>query len=250
MQFIATDESSKSWKSSDRRCVDKSTTSSSQSSESKLHLDQSFRYSGYNAKADDFRVPGTDNVSSCNDNRLVRNSLKEDLSNILESSLNTSPGKQNDINTIVNRRLFADKDDVLSWGRSGASQRYSTPKGYYEAGFRRTPGARRPTIPCHQNGGLNSNLRPQFLFTSKAEASLVENGSIGKKSSRNHSAFSEKLLDKVQHEPQKGRHDDDDKDRSGVDLIISNLDYNISKNEWKKILTSEFHNVQVCKIVA
>ena len=181
---------------------------------------------------------------ACNGKHAVRNILKEDLSKIVESNHNTSPGKQNGRNTLVNRKLFSDNNDVLSWGRMGASQRYSTPKGYYEAGFRRTPGAHRPSNPCHQNGGhYNKDLRPQFLFTSNAEASLVENGSIGKKSSRSHSAFSEKLP--VPYEHHKGWHDADDKDVSGVDLIISNLDYNISKNEWKKILTSEFHNVQV-----
>lgn len=128
--------------------------------------------------------------------------------------------------------------------------------------FRRTPGARRPVATTGSgktNGIRFSALQPRPLFSGDNDSgfgnsSTVDDRSFDGGQPVNRSFHS--ILPTVAAFPEMSISSEDDRVRSGrtsgqgVDLIVSNLDYNISSHEWKKILMAEFHQqVQVKNIV-
>lgn len=113
------------------------------------------------------------------------------------------------------------------------------------AGFRRTPGARRPIGIGKDGKELNSSTlcpKPLFLTTIDAgtsDISLIDGHQLSKCADLSGCEYlppEKKLVCGVPAV-------------AGVELVISNLDYNISTHEWKKILLAEFQqHIQVLKV--
>lgn len=107
--------------------------------------------------------------------------------------------------------------------------------GLHMPAFRRTPGARRPANIGNMGntGGIGSRTQfgsivPRPLFPP----------SQGSRGHLDLSTGSSKVVGTAESTACGG---------GGVELVVTNLDYNISMHEWKKILMSEFQQqVQVC----
>ena len=115
--------------------------------------------------------------------------------------------------------------------------------------FRRTPGAKRPSSRANSYGSCGGS-RPSSCSSFRGSP-LFYCGSVEDLSS---SAFQptsrspSPLLSAA--DLCSGTPDDYNPDNSAVELMVSNLDYNISAREWKKILYAEFQqHVQVCYMV-
>ncbi|ESO09983.1 hypothetical protein HELRODRAFT_190347 [Helobdella robusta] len=157
-----------------------------------------------------------------------------------------------------------------------------SPRSFYSAGngnsaaFRRTPGARRPALQQQQYLGLNGNntieklghLKPQPLF-SRLSSNAGDVAGIKFKKGKDYSTvFTERSPMRNGDKNSKsisssnlictgskecyhsnnvavGGIKKGASSSAGINLVVSNLDYNISTHEWKKILSSEFQNVQV-----
>lgn len=122
--------------------------------------------------------------------------------------------------------------------------------------FRRTPGARRssPRVPhgCQPMPEPHSSFQPTSYCQAGMHSSIaalpvhefLENDARRAPSVSSASSYPSSVRSRSNTEP--ARFDTGSNVTDGVELVVSNLDYNISSHEWKKILTCEMQQqVQV-----
>jgi len=112
--------------------------------------------------------------------------------------------------------------------------------------FRRTPGARRPNIGSSPRASLSydSMIAPRPLF----QPLCVRTGmSCGNHTSNSTFPFRENDPNTGSSYPASAGFGASGSVADSVELVVSNLDYNISSHEWKKILACELQQqVQAC----
>lgn len=110
----------------------------------------------------------------------------------------------------------------------------------YSPNFRRTPGAKRPVSrPVSRASSLSSGSRPGSASGFRSSPLFCYPGN---------EEFGTDIFQPISRTPSPmlsmadlgGSPGEDGFDSSAIELMVSNLDYNISAREWKKILYAEF----------